>query len=128
MSRSVPLPLTPDNYLLVFIPKNHFSPEISPLNGRESAMLLARYNNKYRIFGETEMVTESNEQLLTAKDIARRLSLSKRQIFRLNNCAKIPAPLRISGSVRWRLSDIAKWIELGCPSRKDFEARRETQR
>jgi predicted DNA-binding transcriptional regulator AlpA len=38
------------------------------------------------------------------------LSLSKRQIFRLNSCKKIPTPLRISGAVRWRESDIALFI------------------
>jgi prophage regulatory protein len=57
------------------------------------------------------MVTELNEQLLTAKDVAKRLSLSKRQIFRLNSSRKLPAPIRIGGAVRWRESDIEQFIE-----------------
>jgi predicted DNA-binding transcriptional regulator AlpA len=61
-------------------------------------------------------------QLLTAKALGEMLSLSKRQIFRLNSCHKIPPPLRISGAVRWRQSDIAKWLKAGAPDRKTFEA------
>ena len=49
-------------------------------------------------------------QLVSAKELAKQLSLSKRQIFRLNSCKKIPTPLRISGAVRWRESDIDLFI------------------
>jgi len=64
-------------------------------------------------------------QLLDAKTFGRWLSLSKRQIFRLNSCGKIPASVKIGGAVRWRLSDLERWIALGCPSREEFEARME---
>ena len=68
------------------------------------------------------------EKLVTAKDIGEILCLSKRQIWRLNVSGKIPAPVRIGGSVRWRSSDIERWISLGCPDRRTFEAIREVQR
>ena len=66
---------------------------------------------------------ESNQicQLLTAKTLGRMLSLSKRQIFRLNSCGKIPAPIRIGGSVRWAESTITEWLAAGAPNRKTFE-------
>jgi len=51
------------------------------------------------------------EILLTAKAVGVMLSLSKRQIFRLNSSKKIPAPIRIGGAVRWRESDIEQFIE-----------------
>jgi predicted DNA-binding transcriptional regulator AlpA len=63
------------------------------------------------------------ERLLTAKAVGEMLSLSKRQIFRLNSCGRIPRPLRIGGSVRWVNSTIRSWIALGCPDRQSFEAR-----
>ena len=63
-----------------------------------------------------------NCKLLTAQTLGQMLSLSKRQIFRLNSCSKIPAPLRIGGSVRWAESAIAKWLQSGAPDRKTFEA------
>lgn len=60
-------------------------------------------------------------QLISCKELAKRLSLSKRQIFRLNSCGKIPAPIRIGGSVRWAESTIAQWLKAGAPDRKTFE-------
>jgi predicted DNA-binding transcriptional regulator AlpA len=66
-------------------------------------------------------------QLLTAKDVGAMLSLSKRQVFRLHSSSKIPKAIRIGGSVRWARSTIAKWLELGAPDRKTFEARKEAE-
>jgi len=67
---------------------------------------------------EKEMV----DRLLTAKMLGERLSLSKRQVHRLNACGKLPEPLRIGGSVRWAESTIAKWLAVGAPDRRTFEA------
>jgi len=65
--------------------------------------------------------TKPEIQLLTAKQLGSLLSLSKRQIFRLNSCGKIPAPIRIGGSVRWAESTITKWLALGAPDRRTFD-------
>ncbi len=61
-------------------------------------------------------------ELLTVKDVSARLRISPRQVWKLLASGRIPAPVRISRSVRWREADIARWIELGCPSRERFEA------
>ena len=61
-------------------------------------------------------------QLWDAKTFGQRLSLSKRQIFRLNSCGKIPKPIRIGGAVRWDESEISAWLAAGAPDRKTFEA------
>jgi hypothetical protein len=45
-------------------------------------------------------------------------------LHRDDAAGRLPAALRIGGSKRWRYADIAEWVELGCPSRADFEARR----
>ena len=67
--------------------------------------------------------TNQTCQLLSAKTLGQMLSLSKRQIFRLNSSGKLPAPLRIGGSVRWDLEeDIKPWLAAGAPDRKTFEA------
>jgi predicted DNA-binding transcriptional regulator AlpA len=71
---------------------------------------------------------QQNTQLLTAKALGQMLSLSKRQIFRLNSCGKIPAPIRIGGSVRWDLErDIKPWLAAGAPDRKSWEAMKEAR-
>jgi len=69
------------------------------------------------------MVTNT-EKLLTAKAVGEMLSLSKRQVFRLNSCGKLPAPIRIGGSVRWAENTIAEWLRAGAPDRRTFEAMR----
>jgi len=72
--------------------------------------------------GDLKMTQEQcTERLLTAKTLGQMLSLSKRQIFRLNSCGKIPAPIRIGGSVRWAESTITKWLALGAPDRRTFD-------
>ena len=68
------------------------------------------------------MLQTQTEKLLTARAVGEMLSLSKRQIFRLNSCGKIPAPIRIGGSVRWAEDTIAQWLQAGAPDRKTFES------
>ena len=71
---------------------------------------------------------DSGVQLLTAEAVGELMSLSKRQIFRLNSCGKIPAPIRIGGSVRWVKSTISAWLAAGAPDRQTFEAMQETEK
>jgi len=68
-------------------------------------------------------MTVTSNQLLTAKQLGLLLALSKRQIFRLNSCGKLPKPLRIGGAIRWKLVDITCWQDLNCPDRREYEAR-----
>ena len=68
------------------------------------------------------MLQTQTEKLLTAKAVGEMLSLSKRQIFRLNSCGKIPKPVRIGGSVRWIDKEITAWIKAGAPDRATWEA------
>ena len=65
----------------------------------------------------------TTEKLLTAQDVAERLSLSKRAVFRMKAAGLICASLTVGrGAVRWRQSDIEKWISMGCCSREEYEA------
>jgi excisionase family DNA binding protein len=68
-----------------------------------------------------KMTTESTLQLLSVKAVAELLGLSKRTIHRLISSGKIVAPVKISGSLRFRETDIKLWIQLGCPDRQVFE-------
>ena len=68
-------------------------------------------------------------QLLTAKAVGQMLSLSKRQIFRMRSSGLICAPVKVgAGAIRWRKSDVERWISLGCCSRQEFEAGREQEK
>ena len=69
----------------------------------------------------------TNNQLMTAKQLGVLLALSKRQVFRLNACGKIPKPIRIGGSVRWSTETISEWISMGCPNRLEWEHQQRTE-
>jgi predicted DNA-binding transcriptional regulator AlpA len=64
-------------------------------------------------------------QLLNAKTLGQMLALSKRQVFRLNSCGKIPAPIRIGGSVRWSAAEISAWLAAGAVDRRTWEVMRQ---
>lgn len=66
--------------------------------------------------------TKQTCQLWDAKTFGQRLSLSKRQIFRLNSSGKIPAPIRIGGAVRWDSQQCVDWLAAGAPDRATWEA------
>ncbi len=69
-------------------------------------------------------VTTSTNQLLNAKALGQVLALSKRQVFRLNSCGRIPKPIRIGGAVRWSVAEISDWLAAGAPDRMAWEARK----
>ena len=56
-------------------------------------------------------------QLIDISELANRLSVSKRTIWRLDARGAIPSPLRLGSSVRWRESEIQEWVAAGCPKR-----------
>jgi len=66
-------------------------------------------------------------QLLSAKELARILSTSVRTVWRLRSADKLPRTVTIGGSVRWRQTDIEKWISLGCVDRKTLEVMKEAE-
>ena len=61
-------------------------------------------------------------QLLSAKMLGDMLSLSKRQVFRLNSAGRIPKPIRIGGAVRWSADEISAWLSASAPDRRTWEA------
>lgn len=65
-----------------------------------------------------------SESLLTAKDLAEVLCVSVRQVRRLQAAEDLPAPVYIGRLPRWRESEIAGWMQAGCPDRQKWEARK----
>ncbi len=66
-------------------------------------------------------------KLLNGKALAGCLSVSLRQLHRMNRSALIPAPLRIGGCTRWRAAEVAAWLRAGSPERSAWEKIRNTQ-
>jgi excisionase family DNA binding protein len=65
--------------------------------------------------------------LLTVRQVAAQLNVSTRQVWKLASSGRLPAPVRLARSVRWRESDIARFIECGCDMRA-FDAGRKAVR
>lgn len=66
-----------------------------------------------------------NIQLLSVKELAKMLSLSKRQVHRLRSAGKIgPEELRIGGSIRFRVDEVCLWLSStpSCADRKTWQA------
>jgi predicted DNA-binding transcriptional regulator AlpA len=60
--------------------------------------------------------------LVDTAQAARMVGVSVATWHRLRSAGKTPAPLRLAGSVRYRLEDLKLWVSLGCCDRKSFEA------
>ena len=57
-----------------------------------------------------------NMVLLRDSEVAKRLNVSRRQIWKMRAVGQLPEPIRVgTGSVRWREADIEGWIQAGCP-------------
>lgn len=64
------------------------------------------------------MGTDTTPPLLTADDVAALLNVSERTLWRLLSAGKVPKPVRIGRSTRWRAEDVREWVQKGCPAGK----------
>ncbi len=63
------------------------------------------------------VLEESSTTLIDVKVVAGMLDLSQRTVWRMIADRRIPQPLRVgTRTVRWQLSQIHRWIEMGCQS------------
>lgn len=58
---------------------------------------------------------DGERALLSAPAVARMLDVSARQVWRLLAGGRIPRPVKIGRSVRWRSAELREWIADGCP-------------
>lgn len=70
----------------------------------------------------------ATKQLLNVKEVAIALSVSQRHLWRMRSAGKLPKPVKVGGCVRWLLSDIEAWLQMGCPSQQEFEHRKNISR
>jgi excisionase family DNA binding protein len=53
--------------------------------------------------------------LCDVRTVARMLDCSWRHIYRMADSGKMPRPIRLGSLVRWRKTDIERWLAEGCP-------------
>jgi len=57
------------------------------------------------------MPAEARDRLLLAvDDVARLLSCSRRNIYRLSDSGALPRPVKLGRLTRWRREDIERWV------------------
>jgi excisionase family DNA binding protein len=65
---------------------------------------------KDKIMESEKNIEKQSLRLLTIKDVAEILRVDTRTVRRYFSNGVIPPPIILGGSVRWRASDIQKWI------------------
>lgn len=62
--------------------------------------------------------TPSSPLLIDIAALSRLLSRSVSALERDQAAGRLPPPVRVGGSKRWRLSEIEAWVADGCPDRR----------
>lgn len=57
-------------------------------------------------------------ELLTVQEVAEALKVSARQVWKLTASGRLPQPVRLGRSVRWRAADLATFVAGGCDMQK----------
>jgi excisionase family DNA binding protein len=63
------------------------------------------------------------DRLISVREVATLISVSPRSVWRLADSGKLPRPLAIGGSRRWKESDLRAWLAAGCPATAGGAAR-----
>ena len=66
----------------------------------------------------TGEVSESGQlpELLTVYDLSGVLKISPRSIWRLVRAGRLPAPIHLGASTRWKVAEIAAWLSQDRPA------------
>jgi len=65
--------------------------------------------------------TTHETRAITVGEVAKILSVSPRHVWSLDSSGRLPMPIRLGKSVRWRRDEIHAWIEAGAPTRDRWE-------
>ena len=60
------------------------------------------------------------DRLIGQDKVMRIIGVDKVKLWNMRSGGRLPVPLSLGKSVRWKLSDINLWIKLGCPSTQQF--------
>lgn len=69
-------------------------------------------------------INADQQLLVTAAQAARMLGISERHFYKLHSSGRVPRPIRLGRTVRWRAAEFEQWLEAGAPNRAKWEALR----
>jgi predicted DNA-binding transcriptional regulator AlpA len=67
---------------------------------------------------------DASKLLLRAAEVALALGIGKRHLAALNSSGRLPRPIQLGRSVRWRAEEIRDWVAAGAPCRDRWEQMR----
>jgi excisionase family DNA binding protein len=70
---------------------------------------------------------ETDRLALNAEEVAKLLGISSRHLWALNSSGRLPRPIRLGRSVRWRIEELRAWLAAGAPVRDRWETIRHDQ-
>lgn len=70
----------------------------------------------------TKKVDQTEPLLIADTEAARLAGLGRSTWHRLRAAGKVPPPVKLGRSCRWRRAEIVAWIEAGCPDAKIWAA------
>lgn len=65
--------------------------------------------------------TELEPELIDVGKMAYILGIGERTVRRLDTEGRLPIPVKLGGSIRWRLNEVRQWVRAGCPGRQKWE-------
>lgn len=66
--------------------------------------------------------TTPDSLLVSAVSLAKLLQVSTRTLWRLRSSGRLPKPVQVGGSLRWRTREVQDWIDAGCPRLDEWES------
>jgi excisionase family DNA binding protein len=88
------------------------------MNAKDRLLRLKLGRGSDDLDDESAKPLEPSPLMMTVGEVADALGISTRQVWRLRCKGDIPEPVNIGRSVRWRRSDVLRWIDAGCPAAK----------
>jgi predicted DNA-binding transcriptional regulator AlpA len=64
---------------------------------------------------------DEGKLLISAAEMGRLLGVNKSTVWSWHSSGRIPQPVKIGGTTRWRTEEIRQWIDEGCPARARWE-------
>ncbi len=61
------------------------------------------------------------QMLLSTKQVAEALDVSRRTIYRMRQTGKLPKPVKMGKSLKWRREELEAWVAAGCPPLSRWE-------
>jgi len=73
-------------------------------------------------------VAGDSRLLISAAELGKLLGVNKSTVWNWHSSGRIPMPVHIGGTTRWKAEEIRRWVEAGCPPRAQWELLRADER